>query len=514
MKKQTVMLCILDGWGLKTGLPGDALSLAKLPNFDRLMRDCPHSSLAASGLRVGLPEGLMGNSEVGHLNIGAGRVVYQDLTAIDKAIAEGDFFHNPALLAAIRAAKAGSGRLHLMGLLSDGGVHSHFAHLLALLRLAREQGVRDTVVHCFLDGRDVPPTSGITYLERLLAYFQETGYGRPGVVCGRYWAMDRDNRWERVEKAWRAMVLGEGQKASDLAGALRESYAAGVTDEFVEPLLPEGEALVQDGDGVIFYNFRADRAREITRALMQEDFGGFPRPCFPRLHYCCMTQYDKSFDLPVAFLRRPPEKTYGEVLAAAGYKQLRIAETEKYAHVTFFFNGGIEQPNPGEERILVPSPEVATYDLQPQMSAPEVCAKVVAAIGGGEYDAIVLNLANPDMVGHTGVIPAAVAAVEEVDRCLGEILAAIREIGGVLLVTADHGNVERLLDEAGQPVTAHTTSPVPVILVDCREDAPAYGLREGGALCDLAPTLLELLGIPQPEEMTGRSLLVKAPINM
>jgi 2,3-bisphosphoglycerate-independent phosphoglycerate mutase len=506
MKKKPVMLCILDGWGMKTGLPGDALSLAKLPNFDRISAENPMTTLKASGLDVGLPAGLMGNSEVGHLNIGAGRVVYQDLTAIDKAIADGDFYKNEALLAAVKAAAVGTGRLHLMGLLSDGGVHSHFEHLLALLRLARENGVRETYVHCFMDGRDVPPTSGIEYLERLLAHFAETGYGKPGVVCGRFYAMDRDKRWERVERAWRALVLGEGKQVTDVAAAVRESYAAGVTDEFIEPIVPilaDGSAALQDGDSLIFYNFRADRAREITRALTEPDFADFSREKFPKLHYCCMTEYDQTFDLSVAFLRRPPEQTFGEVIAGAGLRQLRIAETEKYAHVTFFFNGGVETPNPGEERILVPSPKVATYDLQPEMSATEVCEKVVAAIRSGEFDAIILNLANPDMVGHTGVIPAAVKAVETVDGCLGEIEAAILEVGGAMLVTADHGNVERLLDEEGNPVTAHTTSPVPLIMVNY----PGK-LASGGALCDLAPTLLEMLELEQPAVMTGHSLII------
>ncbi len=512
--KKPVMLCILDGWGLKTGLPGDALSLAKLPNFDALWQGCPHTELAASGLAVGLPAGLMGNSEVGHLNIGAGRVVYQDLTAIDKAIADGDFAQNPQLLAACQAAKAKGGRLHLLGLLSDGGVHSHFEHLLALLQLAKEQGVPETYVHCFLDGRDVPPTSGLGYLQKLLAHFAQTGHGKPGLVCGRFWAMDRDKRWDRVERAWRALVLGEtdAPRAADLSAALQASYDAGVTDEFVEPYLPADEdCRLLDGDAVIFFNFRADRAREITRALTEADFAEFARPEFPQLHYCCMTEYDATFNLPVAFLRLPPQNTLGEVAAAAGLKQLRIAETEKYAHVTFFFNGGLEEPNPGEERILIPSPKVATYDLQPEMSAPEVCRQVVAAIGGGEYDLIILNLANPDMVGHTGIIPAAVKAVETVDACLGQIVQAVRSAGGSLLVTADHGNVERLLDEAGNPVTAHTTSPVPLILAAAGTLAESDGVRlaEGGALCDLAPTLLELLKLEQPAEMTGRSLLIK-----
>lgn len=503
MKKKPVMLCIMDGWGLKTGKPGDALSLANLPNFDRMCCEYPTATLAASGLSVGLPDGMMGNSEVGHLNIGAGRVVYQDLTAIDKAIADGGFYCNDALIAAMQQAKA-EGRLHLMGLLSDGGVHSHFNHLLALLDMAHREGVPETYVHCFLDGRDVPPASGIDYLERLLAHFAATGYGKPGVVCGRFYAMDRDQRWERVEKAWRALVLGEGKLADDLLQALRESYAAGVTDEFVEPIIPAGAgARLTDGDAVIFYNFRADRAREITRALMQQDFAAFARPEFPRLAYCCMTEYDSSFDLPVAFLRRPPEKTLGQVLAAQGLKQLRIAETEKYAHVTFFFNGGVEEPNPGEERVLVPSPKVATYDLQPEMSAVEVCGKTLAAIRSGEYDAIILNLANPDMVGHTGVISAAVKAVETVDSCIGQIEQAILEAGGALLITADHGNVECLLDDVGQPVTSHTTSRVPLLMVGYA------GKLKDGALCDLAPTLLEMMNIPQPKEMTGVSLIEK-----
>lgn len=502
MTKKPIMLCIMDGWGLKTGLPGDALSLAKLPNFDRICEENPTATLEASGLAVGLPAGMMGNSEVGHLNIGAGRVIYQDLTAIDKSIADGDFAANPALVAAMTAAKK-SGRLHLMGLLSDGGVHSHFNHLLALLQMARDMGVGETYVHCFMDGRDVPPTSGIDYLERLLAHFADSGYGAPGVLCGRFWAMDRDKRWDRVEKAWRAMVLGEGVPAADMADAVRASYAAGVTDEFIEPIVPQADGFtVRDGDSMIFYNFRADRAREITRAFTEADFADFARPIFPQVSYCCMTEYDEKFTLPVAFRKETPKNTLGEWLAVQGKRQLRIAETEKYAHVTFFFNGGVEQPNPGEERVLVASPKVATYDLQPEMSAPEVCDRVVAAIEGGEYDAIILNLANPDMVGHTGVIPAAVRAVETVDHCLGRIEAAIKAVDGALLITADHGNVERLLDEDGQPVTAHTTSLVPVVLVNYP------GQLKNGALCDIAPTMLQMLNLPQPAEMTGSSLIV------
>lgn len=501
MKKKPVMLCIMDGWGMKTGLSGDALSLAKLPNFDRLWAQNPTATLDASGLAVGLPDGLMGNSEVGHLNIGAGRVIYQDLTAINKSIAEGSFEENPALKRAMEDAKRG-GRLHLMGLLSDGGVHSHFNHLLALLNMAQSLGIAETYVHCFMDGRDVPPISGIGYLERLLTHFRESGYGKSGVVCGRFWAMDRDKRWDRVEKAWRAMVLGEGAIAEDMLKAVQDSYAAGITDEFIEPIVPSIEGFtVQDGDSVIFYNFRADRAREITRAFTENDFTEFVRQKFPQISYCCMTEYDETFALPVAFKKETPHNTLGEVLAAAGMKQLRIAETEKYAHVTFFFNGGVEQPNSGEERVLVPSPKVATYDLQPEMSAPEVCDRVVAAIEAGEYDAIILNLANPDMVGHTGVIPAAVKAVETVDCCLGRIEAAILSAGGAMLITADHGNVERLLDEGGNPVTAHTTSRVPLIMVNYP------GKLRDGALCDIAPTLLEMLGVEQPVEMTGKSLI-------
>lgn len=503
MTKKPIMLCIMDGWGLKTGLPGDALSLASLPDFDRICAENPTATLEASGLAVGLPAGMMGNSEVGHLNIGAGRVIYQDLTAIDKAIADGEFAATPALVGAMKAAQK-SGRLHLMGLLSDGGVHSHFNHLLALLKMAQEMGVAQTYVHCFMDGRDVPPTSGIDYLERLLGHFAATGYGAPGVVCGRFWAMDRDKRWDRVAKAWRAMVLAEGTVAADMAAAVRDSYAAGVTDEFIEPLVPQGnDFTVQDGDALVFYNFRADRAREITRAFTDEDFADFARPHFPQVSYCCMTEYDEKFTLPVAFKKETPKNTLGEWLAAQGKRQLRIAETEKYAHVTFFFNGGVEQANVGEERVLVASPKVATYDLQPEMSAPEVCDRVVAAIAGSEFDAIILNLANPDMVGHTGVIPAAVQAVETVDHCLGRIEAAIKAAGGALLITADHGNVERLLDEAGNPVTAHTTSQVPVVLVNYP------GALRSGALCDIAPTLLEMMNLPQPAEMTGHSLIVK-----
>lgn len=496
-----MMLCILDGWGMKTGKDGDALSKAKLPNFDQLWQNCPHTTLNASGAKVGLPAGIMGNSEVGHLNIGAGRVVYQDLTAIDKALFEGEYFQNEAFRAACNAAIEKDGNLHLMGLLSDGGVHSHINHLKGLLLLAKTLGVKNTYIHCFMDGRDVAPTSGVDYITELEAYIKAAEYGEIGVVIGRFYAMDRDKRWDRVEKAWQALVLGAGEKCENVIAALEKSYEKGVTDEFIEPLIVN-DVQISDGDSVIFFNYRADRAREISRALADGDFTDFQREKFPIIHYTTMTQYDETFNFPVAFPKRELKNTLGEVLEQHNLKQLRIAETEKYAHVTFFFNGGVEEPNVGEERILVPSPKVQTYDLSPKMSALEITENVLEQIQACNFDVIILNFANPDMVGHTGIIPAAIEAVETVDHCLGKIVAAINEVGGVMLVTADHGNVECLRDDFGNPVTSHTTSLVPLILVGME-----HNLKSNMALCDIAPTMLELLEIQQPSEMTGESIL-------
>ncbi len=504
-----LVLIILDGWGWAPPSPGNAITQARTPNFDNLRAAFPFTVLGAAGEAVGLPEGQMGNSEVGHLNIGAGRVVYQDITRITKAIRTGEFFRNPVLVAAMEKARSRS--LHLLGLVSDGGVHSHLEHLYALLEMARRFSVERVFIHAFLDGRDVPPASAGGYLAALEEKCRELGTGEIATVMGRYYAMDRDKRWERVEKAFAALVAGEGEKASSARAALEASYARGVTDEFVVPTVitddfgrPRGT--IAPGDVVIFFNFRADRARELTRAFTDRDFAGFPRKNgFPGVHFVCMTQYDATIEAPVAFPPVSLSSTLGEVLAGLGLRQLRIAETEKYAHVTFFFNGGVEEPNPGEDRILIPSPKVATYDLKPEMSAYEVTDAVLRELAADKYDVVVLNYANPDMVGHTGVLEAAVKAVEAVDECLGRVVAAVRARGGVALVTADHGNAEQMLEEDGTPHTAHTTNDVPFILVG--EAYRGASLREGGVLADIAPTMLDILGVPRPEEMTGRSLL-------
>ncbi|HHY40166.1 MAG TPA: 2,3-bisphosphoglycerate-independent phosphoglycerate mutase [Syntrophaceticus sp.] len=509
--KSPLALVILDGWGISPEQRGNALRLAEIPYFTQLQNKNPHTLLAASGERVGLPEGQMGNSEVGHLNIGAGRVVYQDITRISKSIKTGEFYHNSVLMEGMQRVKEKGSSLHLFGLLSDGGVHSHLTHLYALLEMAKRYQLNKVYVHAFLDGRDVPPTSGLGYIESLEQKCSELGVGEIATVSGRYYAMDRDKRWERVEKAFQAIVYGEGERASSASAAVRESYANEVTDEFVVPkviLDDEGQpkGLVRPGDVVIFYNFRADRAREITRSFVDRDFSGFNRKEYPDVHFICMTQYDATIDAPVAFPPQTLENTLGEVLAANGLKQLRIAETEKYAHVTFFFNGGVETPNPGEERILIPSPKVATYDLKPEMSAPEVTERVIAEINRDLYDVIILNYANPDMVGHTGVLEAAIKAVQVVDGCLGRVVDAVLERGGTALVTADHGNAEMMLEDGSdEPHTAHTTNPVPLILVG--ERFKDVRLREGGSLEDIAPTMLEILGIAKPPEMTGNSLI-------
>ncbi len=507
-----VALVIMDGWGLGQPGPGNAITQARTPVYDRLLRECPWTTLGASGLDVGLPEGQMGNSEVGHTNIGAGRIVYQDLTRISRAVAEGRLDDNPALDLACRAAAAPGRALHLLGLLSDGGVHSHQEHLEALVAMAARKGLERVYVHAFLDGRDTPPDSGLGYVRRLQAFLEKTGCGRIASLGGRFYGMDRDQRWERVERHWRTLVMGEGEVAVDPVKALADSYARGVYDEFVEPLtvVPEGadQALINDGDGVIFFNFRGDRAREITLALTAEEFSGFVRPRFPRLGaYVCLTEYDASFGLPVAF---PPEElvdVLGEVVAKLGLKQLRIAETEKYAHVTFFFNGGREEPFPGEERCLVPSPrEVKTYDLKPQMSAEKVAAELCRLLEAEDFGLVVLNFANCDMVGHTGVLPATIKACETVDGCLGKVLEKFNERNYAVLVTADHGNAENLLDGEGHPVTAHSTNRVPLILFD-PSGTPGRRLRDGGILADIAPTLLQLMGVAQPAVMTGNVLL-------
>ncbi len=488
--KKPLVLMILDGFGIAPK-EGNAIVAASTPNLDRILKENPVTKIGASGLDVGLPDGQMGNSEVGHTNIGAGRIVYQELTRITKSAEEGDMEKNPALLNAMQSAKENGKALHFMGLLSDGGVHSHNTHLYALLKMAKSLGLEKVFVHCFLDGRDVPPSSGKDYVKELMEKLSEIGVGKVATVMGRYYAMDRDNRWERVEKAYAAMVYGEGLRADCPVCAVQHSYDENVTDEFVVPTVVDGAQPIESGDSVIFYNFRPDRAREITRTLVDPDFTGFERKkgFFP-LNYVCMTQYDATMpNVDVAYKPESLENTFGEYLSKNDLTQLRIAETEKYAHVTFFFNGGVEQVFPGEDRCLINSPKVATYDLQPEMSAYEVTEEVVKRILSGNYDVIILNFANCDMVGHTGVFEAAVKAVEAVDTCIGRVEAAVKEMGGCILLTADHGNADRMVDDDGTPFTAHTTNPVPFCVINhpCE-------LREGGRLADIAPTMLKVLG--------------------
>ena len=512
MSKKPTVLMILDGYGLNDRVEGNAIKQANTPVMDKLMAEYPYVKGLASGMAVGLPEGQMGNSEVGHLNMGAGRIVYQELTRITKEIQDGDFFKNEALLHAVKNAKENGSALHLFGLLSDGGVHSHITHLFGLLELAKKEGLEKVYVHCFLDGRDTPPQSGKGYVQELTDKLAELGVGKIATVMGRYYAMDRDNRWDRVERAYNAITKGLGVSAESGVAAVQNSYNNGKNDEFVEPavVMENGKpvATVQDGDSVIFFNFRPDRAREITRAFCCDDFDGFAREKRIQTTYVCFTDYDETIpNKEVAFHKVAITNTFGEFLAAHGLKQARIAETEKYAHVTFFFNGGVEEPNEGEDRILVKSPKVATYDLKPEMSTPEVCEKLVGAIKSQKYDVIIINFANPDMVGHTGVQKAAIQAIEVVDGCVGKAVDAIKEVNGQLFICADHGNAEQLIDyETGAPFTAHTTNPVPFILVNAD---PSYTLREGGCLADIAPTLIELMGMEQPKEMTGKSLLIK-----
>lgn len=501
---------ILDGWGINPNPVHNAVALANTPHLAKYLNEYPHVAINCSGMAVGLPDGQMGNSEVGHLNLGAGRIVYQELTRVTKSILDGDFFTNPTLLECIARVKASGGRLHLAGLLSDGGVHSHNTHLYALLELARREGVADVYIHCLLDGRDTPPQSGAGYLEELEAEIARIGVGTIATVMGRYYAMDRDTRWDRVEKAYNAVVHGLGELCVSSKDAIEQSYAAKIYDEFVVPAViceqgaPVGQ--LQDGDGFIFFNFRSDRAREITRALALDDFDGFARRDRPKLaDYVCLTEYDATFGLPIAFGSTELTNIFGGVLADAGLKQLRIAETEKYAHVTFFFNGGVEIPFPGEDRALIPSPkEVATYDLKPEMSAGQVTDRLLRLLDQDLYDVIILNFANCDMVGHTGVEAAAIKAVETVDACAGRVVAKILDLGGAVLITADHGNAEQMQDENGEPFTAHTTNPVWFVVVDDKRRGAV--LREGGRLADVAPTMLKMLGLAQPQEMTGESL--------
>lgn len=510
LKNAPICLIIMDGWGIGNPKdPDNAIAVGKTPVLDGLVAKYPNSRLQASGEYVGLPDGQMGNSEVGHTNIGAGRVVYQELTRITKAIRDGDFFENKALLQAINDAKANNGALHLMGLVSPGGVHSHSKHLYGLLELAKRQGLKDVYVHAFLDGRDVPPASAAEYLEELEEEIKKIGIGKVAVISGRYYAMDRDKRWDRVQLAYNAIAKGEGKTAASSAEAIQASYAdksekpEGVTDEFVLPVVIDGYKGMKSGDGVIFFNFRPDRARELTHAFTDETFDGFNRVEGLKLSFTTMTQYEKGMNVNIAYPPQSIENTLGQVISEKGLKQLRIAETEKYAHVTFFFNGGVEKEYEGEDRILVPSPKVATYDLQPEMSAVEVTDKVVEAIKSEKYDFIILNYANGDMVGHTGVMSAAVKAVETVDTCVGRFVDAMKSVGGEVVIIADHGNADVMVDpESKEPFTAHTTNPVPIIVVSDR----VKSVKEG-ALCDVSPTLLTLAGIDIPAEMTGKPLV-------
>ena len=501
--KKPLALIIMDGFGLRKETEGNAIAAAKHPNLDRLWATCPHTQIGASGLDVGLPDGQMGNSEVGHTNMGAGRIVYQELTRITKSIEEGEYLTNPALVHAMENAKKPGAALHLMGLLSDGGVHSHNRHLYGLIEMAKKSGVEKVFIHCFMDGRDVPPTSGAEYIDELQQELDKIGVGKIATVSGRYYAMDRDNRWERVQLAYDAMVYGEGNQNPDPVDAVAQSYVAGVTDEFMEPVVCDSDGTVSDNDSVIFFNFRPDRAREITRAIVDPDFTGFQREFFPTT-YVCNTEYDASMpNVLVAWPRVAVKNGLGEYLSSLSLTQLRIAETEKYAHVTFFFNGGVEKQYPGEDRVLVPSPKVATYDLQPEMSAYEVCDKCVERINSGAYDVVILNFANCDMVGHTGVLEAAVKAVETVDTCVGRVVEATLKMGGIAMITADHGNAEVMLQPDGSPMTAHTTNPVPFILCGAGTE-----LRTG-RLADIAPTILDVMGLACPPEMDGKSLIVR-----
>ncbi len=514
MPKKPTVLMILDGYGLRKETHGNAIALADTPVVDRLKKEYPFVKGYASGLAVGLPDGQMGNSEVGHLNMGAGRIVYQDLTKISKAIADGDFFENPELLRACKNAKDNDSALHLYGLVSDGGVHSHQEHLYGLLELAKRQNLTKVFIHCFMDGRDTPPESGKGYVEELEEKCQEIGVGEIASVAGRYYAMDRDNRWERTQKAYDALTKGIGETALSGHEAMQNSYDAGTTDEFVLPTVITDKngapvATIKNNDSIIFFNFRPDRARQITRCFCCDDFDGFERGKRIETTYVCFTDYDATIpNKTVAFPKEEIVNTLGEYISSLGMTQARIAETEKYAHVTFFFNGGVEKPNPGEDRFLIPSPKVATYDLQPEMSAYGVCDKLCEAIHSCQYDVIIINFANSDMVGHTGVLAAAIKAVEAVDECVGKTVEAVKEVGGQMFLCADHGNSDMMIDEeSGEPFTAHTTNPVPFILINAD---PQYKLREGGKLADIAPTLLELMGIPQPAEMTGESLLIQS----
>ena len=512
MKDKLTMLMILDGFGDNPNKDGNAIKMAKTPNIDRLMKKYSNVDIGTSGLAVGLPEGQMGNSEVGHTNIGAGRIVYQELTRITKSIEDGDFFSNPEFIAAIENCKKNNSKLHILGLVSDGGVHSQNRHLYGLLEMAKRRDFEDVYVHCFLDGRDTPPASAESYILKLQDKMNEKGVGKIASLSGRFYAMDRDKRWQRVQKCYDALVNGKGNKASSSIKAIEDSYQKEVFDEFVEPTVicngDEPVATIGKNDSVIFFNFRPDRAREITRAIVDPDFDGFETKKDLNTYFVCFTSYDETMpNVHIAFKKEPLKNTFGEYISDKGYTQLRIAETEKYAHVTFFFNGGEEKQYEGEDRILVPSPKVETYDMKPEMSAYEVTDKVLEAISQDKYDAIILNYANTDMVGHTGSLAAAIKAVEAVDECVGKVVKLVEEKQGNLLITADHGNAEQMIDyKTGEPHTAHTTNPVPLILVTANEKLK---LKSGGKLADLAPTMLDLMNLEKPEEMTGTSLLDK-----
>jgi 2,3-bisphosphoglycerate-independent phosphoglycerate mutase len=509
-QKGPLALIILDGFGHSPEREGNAVALARMPFYDEIREKYPRTLIEASGTCVGLPAGVMGNSEVGHLNMGTGRVIMTDVRRIDHSIETGDFFRDEAFVTAMDGAKSRGGAVHLMGLLSDGLVHSSQEHLYALLRMAKERGVRQAYVHCFLDGRDTPPSSAHLYVKALEDKIKEMSFGEIATVCGRYYAMDRDKRWERTQRAYRMLVNAEGERATDLVAAVKRSYERGVTDEFVEPIVvtrDDGQsvATIKDGDSVIFFNFRADRARQITRALAVEGFDEFPTPDRPKIDFVCFTLYDKTFNLPIAFPQLQHKNILAEVFASLGVRNYRLAETEKYAHVTYFFNGGTEKEFPSERRLLVPSPKVATYDLMPEMSAFKVTDKILRGLEEGETDVFIVNFANPDMVGHTGNLAKTIEAVQYVDTCLGWIMKGLRTAKGRCIITADHGNCELMIDpKTGQPHTAHTTNSVPFHLID--EDSLGVKLRADGALEDVAPTILGLLGIDKPEEMTGRDL--------
>ncbi len=512
MKSRPNCIIIMDGYGLNSKCEGNAIAYANSSEVNRLMSEYPTTAIGASGMDVGLPEGQMGNSEVGHLNMGAGRIVYQELTRITKSIKDGDFFTNEEFLCAIENAKKNGKKLHLYGLLSDGGVHSHVTHLYALIELAKKQGLEDVYIHCFLDGRDVSPTSGADFIKDLKDKMEELAFGTIASVGGRYYVMDRDNRWERVEKAYDMMTMANGEVTEDAENYVRTSYENGITDEFVIPahVVKDGKpvGLIEKGDSIIFFNFRPDRARQITRAVSEKEFDGFERKTgFLDPTYVCFTRYDASFtNVKIAFKPQVLTNTLGEYIASLGLKQLRIAETEKYAHVTFFFNGGVEKPNENEDRELIPSPKVATYDMQPEMSAEEVTERVIAKLDTNEYDVVILNYANCDMVGHTGIFDAAVKAVQTVDKCVGRVVDKILSMGGSAIITADHGNADKMVAEDGSPFTAHTTNIVPFIVVG--EQFKGRKLRADGILADVAPTLLDMMEVPVPAEMSGKSLLI------